>query len=106
MGDINNHDDGGVTVNPDKAGSSSEGKDVGGASTPLGADQGQSPLQPPGEHTPQNLDLEERPDPDYEVTLEMADRTVTLTLAEGEAMALQNQMGQPFAQLTITDLDE
>lgn len=87
-----------VVIQPDMAGSSNEANDIGAQHQP-------GSLPRAGQPAGQGSLAEDRPEPDYELTLEMADRTVTLTLAEGEPMALQNQLGQPFAQLTVEDLD-
>lgn len=90
MGDINNTDDGDVTINPDKAGADGESREFAERMTPQQGAFGRV----------------DRPDPDFEVTLEMADRVVTLKLAEDESMALQNEMGQPFAELSINSIGD
>lgn len=77
MGIIERDDDGSVTVAPDTAGSSGIGHDIG-----------------------------EAPDPDYTVTLEMADRTVLVDLEAGEPMALNTPGGQIFAQISVSDYNE
>lgn len=78
-----------VTISPDIATQSSEGRTVGG-----GQASQQGSLDPRSE------------DPDYALEIKMPRRTINLEVGEGEYVALTNVQGEEIAYVAVEELEE